>query len=201
MRTYSENDDGLATSANDIFLNMALLFLLALLALLPHLNPPGADAANDIELKGQMRFILIWPDEIRADVDMWMSSPADPRAVGYSRKTGSVLSLFRDDLGHALDLGGANFEEGETRGLPAGEYIVNAHLFSNRSGTLPIPVTLEVWIKPSREADARRILRRRSELRFIRHEITLVRFRIDDNGKLVTGSVHNRFKPLRDFKQ
>jgi len=198
--TRATEGDTAATAAlfTDILLAVVAGLILIVFLLISHLNPPGADGEGDTVQDERLRVYLTWPDELRTDVDLWVQGPLD-RPVGYSRKTGLVFSLFRDDLGHALDLGGRNFEDASTRGLPPGEYIINVHLFSNRSGRLPIPVTVEVYLKSDPNLSAKRIMLRTAELLFPGQEITVVRFTIDDAGNVVPESVHARFKPLRQM--
>lgn len=67
--------------------------------------------------------------------------------MGYSNKDGRVFNLLRDDLGHVSDPLGINYENAFSRGAPAGEYTVNVHLYGNRAGVYPVPVTIAVSVR------------------------------------------------------
>ena len=71
-----------------------------------------------------------WPDGVDADVDLWVQAPGDV-PVGYSNKGGAIFNLLRDDLGQRADATGMNYEVSYARGMPAGEYTANLHLYRN----------------------------------------------------------------------
>jgi len=166
--------------------------------LLPHLNPP-AQADSDVDSPGNVIVEIRWPDELNADVDLWVEAPGDV-AVGYSNKGGAVFNLLRDDLGDQADATKLNYEVSYSRGVPAGEYTVNLHLYRNLSRILPMPVEVVVSVKPNPAASAKQILATKVELKREGQELTAFRFALDDNGRLRSGSVHDLPKPLRARK-
>jgi hypothetical protein len=176
----------------DLLMLALLGFVCIVLILLPHIATPAKD---DVPPSGDMLVEIIWPPEINSDVDLWVQAPGD-RPVGYSNKGGLAFNLLRDDLGQHADISGINYEVSHSRGLPAGEYTVNVHLYRNIAGADAIPVTAIVSIKgKGRVYNTKVILTQEGQ------EITVVRFKIDAAGNLVDGSVHNLPKPLRSATQ
>jgi hypothetical protein len=76
--------------------------------------------------------------------------------VGYSNKSGKVFDLLRDDLGMAQDMTDSNHEVAYSRGAPAGEYVVNVHMYRGVNVTYPIPVKVIVMVKRDRTSSQRR---------------------------------------------
>lgn len=188
-------DEGQGTVFRDVIFLALAGFVAVVLLLLPHLHPPTAAEAA-ITSPGNVIVEMRWPDDMDADVDLWVQAPGD-RPVGYSNKGGLVFNLLRDDLGLRGDPAELNYEVSYSRGAPTGEYTVNTHLYRNTGGYSAIPVTIVVSVKRDKETSARRLLATRLELEHEGEERTVFRFQLDDEGGLVTGSVHDLPKPLR----
>src|SRR5690349_3007004 len=94
------------------------------------MNPPQQSRADEVP-PGALTVQAFWPDDLDVDVDLWVLAPGD-RPVGYSNKDGRFFNLLRDDLGFVNDPSGKNFEVAYSRALPAGEYVINVHLYSKR---------------------------------------------------------------------
>jgi hypothetical protein len=192
------DDDASGTVFRDVVMLALAGFVALVVLLLPHLNPPGAKTAKDATPPGNVIVEVRWPDEIDADVDLWVQAPGDV-PVGYSNKGGAVFNLLRDDLGNRVDVTGLNYETSYSRGIHAGEYTVNLHLYRNPSGTYPVPVTVVTSVKGSTEQSARQLLASEVPLATEGEEMTVYRFQLSDNGQLVPGSVHSLLKPLRTW--
>lgn len=177
-----------------IFLALAG-FVAIVVLLLPYVSPP-AKADAEVNSPGNVIIEIHWPDRVNSDVDLWMEAPGD-RPVGYSNQSGAIFNLLRDDLGLKNDVTAKNYETGYSRGMPAGEYTVNLHLYRSESQHLPLPVTVVVSLKADRTSSAKQILSRKVTLRFVGEEITVFRFSLDDDRQLVYGSVHDMPRPLR----
>jgi hypothetical protein len=188
------DDESGATVFRDVIMLALAGFVTLVLLLLPHLNP-RAKTAEVLRSPGNVIVEARWPDEIDADVDLWVQAPGDV-PVGYSNKGGAVFNLLRDDLGHHGDLTGLNYEFSYSRGVPAGEYTVNVHLYRNHDGR-PVPVAIVVSVKGSVNDAARQLLATKVTLARDGEELTAVRFQLDDKARLVSGSVHDLPKPLR----
>jgi hypothetical protein len=171
-------------------------FVALVVMLLPHLNPPGAKTADDATPPGNVIVEVRWPDEVDADVDLWVQAPGDV-PVGYSNKGGAVFNLLRDDLGSRVDVTGLNYETSYSRGVQSGEYTVNLHLYRNPSNVYPIPATVVTSVKHSADQTTRQLLASKVLLVREGEEMTVYRFRLSEAGALVAGSVHSLHKPLR----
>jgi len=193
LELTSDTQDG--TVFRDVIMLALLGFVTIVILLLPHLNPPGQTEAGALP-PGNLVVSVRWPDRIDADVDLWVQAPGD-RPVGYSNLGGRVFNLLRDDRGHNQELDSANFEVAYSRGLPAGEYTINLHLYTDRTGTLPVSVVVEVGLKSTPDAPVRRILTRQVNLTRVGEELTVVRFALDAQGQLMPATVHELPRPLR----
>ena len=192
-------DDG-DTVFRDVITNMLFAFVAVVLLLLPHLNPPGEAAEDDTSPPGNVIVEIHWPNDLDTDVDLWVEAPGDV-PVGYSNKGGVIFNLLRDDLGRRADATGLNYEVSYSRGIPAGEYTVNVHLYRNAARVLPVPVTVITSVKKTAEESARQLLASDVELGREGEELTVYRFKLDEAGELVPGSVHSLQRDLRAWKR
>jgi hypothetical protein len=189
-------DDAGGTVFRDVVMLALVGFVALVVMLLPHLNPPGAKTADDATPPGNVIVEVRWPDEIDADVDLWVQAPGDV-PVGYSNKGGALFNLLRDDLGKRVDVTGLNYETSYSRGVHSGEYTVNLHLYRNPSNVYPIPATVVTSVKPNADQTTRQLLASKVLLVREGEEMTVYRFRLSEAGALVAGSVHSLHKPLR----
>ena len=173
-------------------------FEVMVIMLIPYVNPPGEEKSEkaDVKTPGNVIVELRWPDDLDADVDLWVQAPGDV-PVGYSNKGGVIFDLMRDDLGTMRDVTNLNYEMSFSRGIVAGEYTVNVHLYRDNAGVYPVNVAVVVSVKPNNKESARRILSMKRQLFKEGEEITVVRFTLDKLGDLVPGSVNSLFRPLR----
>ena len=191
-----EDEDAGGTVFRDVIMLGLAGFVAMVVLLLPHIHPPGAKAELNAEPPGNVMVEVRWPDEIDADVDLWVQAPGDV-PVGYSNKGGAVFNLLRDDLGRRADATGLNYETSYSRGIVPGEYTVNLHLYRNASKTYPLPVTVVASVKPEVDASARQLLASKVLLTREGEEVTVYRFRLTETGDLVADSVHSLQKDLR----
>ncbi len=195
---FEEDDSG--TVFRDVIMLALAGFVAVVILMLPHLNPPGAKQSEDSQPPGNVIVEIRWPDEIDADVDLWVEAPGDV-PVGYSNKGGLVFNLLRDDLGKRADATGMNYEVSYSRGIPPGEYAVNVHLYRNVAKVYPIPVTVVTSVKRNAQESAKQLLASKVELTREGQEITVYRFKLDEYGRLQPGSVHSLQKPLRAWRK
>jgi len=189
-----DSDHG--TAFRDVLALALLGFLCIIIIMLPHLNPPGKNSQEDITPPGNMLVEIQWEGTLDCDVDLWVQAPGDV-PVGYSNKSGQIFNLLRDDLGRIADRTALNYEASYTRGLPAGEYTVNVHMYRTGNATFPVSVTTKISLKANANRRFRVILTGETSLIRLGQEITVARFSIDEDGNLVPDSVHKLFKPLR----
>jgi hypothetical protein len=197
LDAFDEDDGG--TVFRDVIMLALAGFVAMVMLLLPHLNPPGQAQKETTEPPGNVIVELRWPDELDSDVDLWVEAPGD-RPVGYSNKGGLIFNLLRDDLGQRADATGMNYEISYSRGIPAGEYTVNVHLYRNTARVVPIPVTVVASVKKNTRESARQLLASRIDLGREGQELTVFRFRLSDGGELVPGSVHSLQRDLRSWR-
>jgi len=189
------DDESGATVFRDVIMLALAGFVMIVMLLLPHINPRAADV-QEARSPGNVIVELRWPDHIDADVDLWVEGPGDS-PVGYSNKDGAVFNLLRDDLGRDSDLTDLNYEFSYSRGVPAGEYTVNVHLYRNGSQHFPLPVTVEVSIKGTESVSSQRVLNTKLDLLREGQETTVFRFQLDEHGDVMAGSVHDLPRALR----
>lgn len=193
-----DGDDGDIVFRDLIMLTLSGFVTVAVL-LLPHIGEQKANAATETaQPPGNVMIEARWPDGSDADVDLWVQAPGDV-PVGYSNKGGAIFNLLRDDLGQRADATGINYEVSYARGLPAGEYVANLHLYRNEAKGR-VPVTVVASVKTSSQDAARQILATKIELTREGQELTVFRFRLDAAGALVPGSVSSLQKSLRTWQ-
>lgn len=176
------------------FLFLTLLgFLAMVIWMLPLINPPAQ--SSDAVPPGNVVVAITWP-EGDTDIDLWVTGPGEITPVGYSNKGGVLFNLLRDDLGRLPDATPLNYENAYSRGVVAGEYIVNIHCF--RCPVLPQKVDVEISVNDGRSRKAMKPVATTSvELRSHGQEKTALRFRLDDKGRVEPASMNNVFRPLR----
>jgi len=184
-----------------VWLDTALLmlggFILMTVLMLSVVNPPAQSAETEGEqAPGNVIIEAQWRDGLDADVDLWVAAPGD-RPVGYSNKSGAVFNLLRDDLGKARDMTDYNYEVAYSRGMPAGEYVANVHMYRGIGVTYPIEVKLVASVKADPQDSARQLVSTTVWLRHENDQVTAFRFRLDSEGHLVTDSINSLYKELR----
>jgi hypothetical protein len=190
-----DGEQGQDTVFRDVIFLALAGFVAVVLLLLPHLHPPK-EAEAAVQSPGNVIVEIRWPDELDADIDLWVEAPGDV-PVGYSNKGGTIFNLLRDDLGQRGDTTALNYEISYSRGVPSGEYTINVHLYRNSGGYASIPVTVSVSLKARTNESARRVLATELLLEREGEERTAFRFSLDREGRLLRESVHDLPKPLR----
>lgn len=184
------------TVFRDFTLLMMLGFVAMVVWLLPHLNPPASQSAADPP--GNVVMAITWP-EGDTDIDLWVTGPGELTPVGYSNKGGVLFNLLRDDLGRLPDATALNYENAYSRGIVAGEFIVNVHCY--RCPVVPQRVDVEISVNDATSGKGARMIATTSlELTANGQEKTALRFRLDAAGKLVPDSLNSVYRPLRSAK-
>lgn len=165
-----------------------LTFLCVVFLAIAVLAAPPKRKKDDADTKAiDATVTLTWDMAHDCDVDLWVQTPGDPQPVGYMRTHGMHADLIRDDLGRNMTPDSRNMEIVYVRKAPAGEYTINAVLYSNHDGKLPVPVHVVVM----RPGDHTPLLDATGQLTVVRQEITLARFSLDKDGHLVPGSINH----------
>ena len=180
------DDEPSGTVFRDVLMLALIGFVAMVIMLLPHLSEKR-DENRDTHAPGNVVVEIHWPDDLPVDVDLWVQAPRDV-PVGYWNQGSRFFNLLRDDLGLENDATGQNYEVSYSRGIPAGEYTVNVHMY----GTVPlgvrVPVRVVVSVKP-KYGELRQLLETRIELTRRNQEETAFRFQLTEEGELVPGSV------------
>ena len=195
-------DDHEEDAADTVFRDTIMLalagFITVVMIVLAHVRPE-AQAAQNMEaatMPGSVMVEAHWDGTLDTDVDLWVQGPGDV-PVGYSNKGGGLFNLLRDDLGKQMDLSGQNYEVSYSRGLMAGEYTVNLHMYRNRSRLQAIPVKIVASVKRGPNKVSKQILVSDTVIDREGQEKTVFRFRLDQDGALEQDSVTTLFRPLR----
>lgn len=183
----------------DMFMMLFLAMGAILYMILPLINIPEKDLDVAPPPQGNVVAELFWRDDINSDVDLWVQAPGDV-PVGYSNKGGIVFNLLRDDLGSHVDISKRNMEVAYSRGVPNGEYVINAHLFSLKSAELPVSVRLVISYKKNDDESLDQLFAVTGDLIYSGQEKTLARFTVVD-GKVDMDSFGTLKKSLRALRK
>lgn len=186
----SEHSDAAGTVFRDMLFLM-LLCLVAVIFLVTFLIHPVA-RKEAAPLRAEILIEAMWPSGTRYDVDLWTMGP-DGIAVGWGLHAHAPsVNLERDDRGKAEDAAEINYEAISVRTRQPGEYAVNLHMFYPHGDPLPVPVFVKVMGRGElgQIYAAEVLLERRYQ------ELTVVRFELDGEGRLVKDSVGNAYKEV-----
>jgi len=181
------------TVFRDVILLTLVGFVAMVIMLLPHIQKKQ-DQNDEQKPPGNVIVEMHWPSEMKFDVDLWVQGP-NSTPVGFWNQGNDVFNLLRDDLGVDGDATNENYEVSYSRGIIAGEYVVNIHLYGIKPPDLVVPVDVVVSVRTKYES-ARQILASTVHLRERNQEETAFKFRLTTEGELVKGSVSTLRHPL-----
>ncbi len=185
-----EFDDFHVDSSGTVFRDVLMLALIGFVAmvvmLLPHISKTQ-DETDEHTPPGNVVVEMHWPDELPVDVDLWVQAPNDV-PVGFWNQGSQFFNLLRDDLGMEGDASARNYEVSYSRGILAGDYTVNVHMYGKIPAGVVVPVRVVVSVKAKYDS-LRQILQTSVELQRRNQEETAFRFRLSGDGELVPGSV------------
>ena len=193
-----DDDDATGVAWRDVVLNTLAGVVMMMVLILPFVNPPGIESKAEDDPKGAIMVEVTWPVEKACDVDLWVEAPGEV-PIGYSNKTGPTFALLRDDLGRLGDPSNENRETMFGRGVPVGEYTINVHLYRCVANYLKVPVHLTASVNI--KGTLRGLVEAAAELSREGEELTMIRFRLDADANVVSGSVHHLQKDLRSSKR
>ncbi len=176
-------------------------FMLISALLLAHITTRAKASSETAETAspGSVIFTADWDPALDTDVDLWVRGPGDV-PVGYSNKGGGLFNLLRDDLGHLIDVSGMNAEISYSRGWLPGLYVANVHLYRLGDGRVPMTVKVVASLRDPKSGAVAQIAQQTVNLKVEGAEVTAMRFRLGQDGKLVPDSVDNVQTPLRSAK-
>jgi hypothetical protein len=187
------DDDTWGTVFRDVIMLALIGFVAMVIMLLPHITQKKQEA-EEHKAPGNVIVEIHWPPNMPVDVDLWVQAPNET-PVGFWNQGGPTFNLLRDDLGIEGDATNENYEIAYSRGIPAGEYIVNVHMYGRPLKNTPVPVTVVVSVKRPLD-ESRQILTTDIMLTRQNQEETAFRFRLTSEGNLVPGSVSTLRRPL-----
>lgn len=186
----SQIEDPSVMAFRDILFLMVFSLVVVIFLLTFLINP--VPKPDDVPLRTQILIEATWPSGTGYDVDLWGMGP-DAVPVGWGiYEAGPSLNLERDDRGKINDTSALNYEWMSIRSPDPGEYVINIHLYNEYKEPLPVPVKVRVTGK----GDIGEIYETEILLTRRKEEVTVVRFTLDADGKLVDDSVHNLHRSI-----
>ena len=187
-------EDAWGTVFRDVILLALVGFVAMVILLLPHITEAKKET-DETSVPGNVVVEAHWPSNLPVDVDLWVQAPGE-YPVGFWNQGGPTFNLLRDDLGAEGDATEENYEITYSRGIVAGEYIVNVHMYGPlKAGTI-VPVSIVVGVKKKFDTDLQQILRTVIRLDRRNQEETAFRFQLTRDGDLVAGSVNTLRRSL-----
>lgn len=186
-------EGGAETVYRDVIFLALVGFVAMVIMLLPHIKK-STEESQDHKAPGQVIVEMHWPQDLPYDVDLWVKAPGEP-PVGFWNQGGIVFNLLRDDLGDEGDATKQNYEVSYSRGIPAGEYVVNVHMYGPLPDGTVIPVSIVVSTRQN-FGHTRQILQTTVRLDHRNQEETAFSFRLNAEGDLQKESVSTLRRPL-----
>ena len=186
-------EGGTETVYRDVIFLALVGFVAMVIMLLPYIKRSNEEA-KDEKAPGNVIVEIHWPSDMPYDVDLWVKAPGEP-PVGFWNQGGIVFNLLRDDLGDEGDATKENYEVSYSRGIPAGEYIVNVHMYGPLPSGVIIPVTVVVSTRQE-YSHTRQLLKTVVRLDHRNQEETAFQFRLTSEGDVVKDSVSTLRHPL-----
>ncbi len=180
------DEDTTGTVFRDVLMLALIGFVAMVIVILPHITE-SKQKQEEHQAPGNVVVEIHWPKDLPVDVDLWVQGPNDV-PVGFFNQNSELFNLLRDDLGSEGDATELNYEVSYSRGIKAGEYIVNVHMYGPVPSGLVVPVTVVVSVRQKYDT-LRQILKTSIDLERRNQEETAFRFTLMENGELVAGSV------------
>ena len=172
----------------DMLFNMLIAFVFGFVIAILAFNP-RARKAGDVPAKAEFMVTVSWPDNNPNDIDTWVLEPGG-KTLWFRQRDAGLLHLDRDDRGaknNSVIVNGRELtspirqEIVTLRGIVPGEYVVNAHYYDSKDQQ-PVDVSVAV-VKVNPQAEI--IYTGTQQIPRKGDERTLVRFTIDDSGRVL----------------
>ena len=174
------------TAFLDLLFNTLLCFVALFSLAFILINPSKKN--KTVDAKAEFMITVIWPSDMDDDVDTYVEDP-EGNLVAFNRREQGLMHLDRDDVGFSSDristsFGVVEYKENREmvslRGIVAGEYVVNVHMYTKREDKeTPVTIILEK-INPYKVVTGRNVV-----LKLRGDEKTAFRFTVDDEGKVI----------------
>ena len=186
--------DPAGVAFRDVLFLMVLSLVVVIFLMTFLINP--VKKTDEVPIRTEILIEAFWPTGTAYDVDLWGMGP-DGVPVGWGVFTaGPALNLERDDRGKINDAATLNYEMMSIRSRDPGEYTINLHLYNEFGEPLPVPVKVTVAGK----GDIGEIFSGEILLTRRKHEVTAVRFSLDEDGDLIRDSIHNLYKSILAYR-
>jgi len=146
-------------SFNDVLFNALLGFVVLFVLALLLINP--ITKKSDIPSKAEIMLTLEWDSEVADDIDIWVLGPVMGAPISFQNKHSGYMHLDRDDLGRSSDIMmidgekiiiKINREVVTMRGIAAGDYYINIHVYHKNKETGPTKYTITLLdVNPYKE--------------------------------------------------
>ena len=186
----------------NILVGFAFLFIIAFLLIKPEAKK------KDFDRNAEFVVVMEWDKEAKGDIDLYVEDPLNAKC-SFRQTVANFMHLDKDDLGSindtVINADGTvstvkiNREVITIRGIIAGEYIINAHYYSEReySGMgNRIEMGTSARKKKSKEVTVKVELHKVNPYTIMwvgekkfqgkGQEETFVRFRLDKDGKVLS---------------
>jgi hypothetical protein len=186
----------------NILVGFAFLFIIAFLLIKPEAKK------KDFDRNAEFVVVLEWDKEAKGDIDLYVEDPLGDKC-SFRQTVANFMHLDKDDLGSINDTvvnaDGTvstvkiNREVITIRGIIAGEYIINAHYYSERDYSNidnRVEMGTSARKKKSKEVTVKVELHKvnpytilwagEKTFRGKGQEETFVRFRLDKDGKVLS---------------
>ena len=170
----------------DLLFNTVLCFAALFAISFILINPSRQD--KNVEVKAEFIITVTWPNDLNNDVDTYVEDPQG-RLVAFMRREEGLMHLDRDDVGKFNDIlstpfGDVEYNENREvvtlRGTVEGEYVVNVHMYMQRSGEQETPVRIQLdKINPFQIVTVKDVV-----LGITGTEETAFRFTVDRDGNV-----------------
>ncbi len=188
------DEDAWGTVFRDVVLLALVGFVAMVMLLLPHITEAKKET-EESRVPGNVTVEAHWPSNLPVDVDLWVMAPGE-FPVGFWHQGGPTFNLLRDDLGAVGDATNENYEITYSRGIPAGEYIVNVHMYGPLKAGTTVPVSIVVGVKKRFDTVLRQILKTVVRLDRRHQEETAFSFHLILDGFLVAGILKTLLRSL-----
>ena len=186
----------------NILVGFAFLFIIAFLLIKPEAKK------KDFDRNAEFVVVMEWDKEAKGDIDLYVEDPLGDKC-SFRQTVANFMHLDKDDLGSVNDtvvnVDGTistvkiNREVITIRGIIAGEYIINAHYYSERDYSnidKRIEMGTSARKKKSKEVTVKIELHKvnpytilwagEKNFRGKGQEETFVRFRLDKDGEVLS---------------
>ena len=174
----------------NILVGFAFLFIIAFLLIKPEAKK------EDFERRAEFVVVMEWDNDASGDIDLYVEDPTN-KQVSFRYHNHNYMHLDKDDLGAMNDTvvnaDGTistvkiNREVVTIRGIIKGEYVINAHYYSERNYDKVNPkkpvVTVKVELHKVNPYSIMWVGEK--EFNHRGQEETFLRFRLDKDGKIL----------------